>query len=445
MNTTFSTPADIQRHLDSLGLFHMDMGLGRMRRALAALDLARPPFVVAQVLGTNGKGSTSAFLASLALAHGCRVGLYTSPHFVSPTERIRIGGPEQPICAPWPAENWVEPANQVMAVAPELTYFEFLTVLALLGFARDGVELAVLEAGLGGRHDATTAVAADLLCYAPIALDHKDVIGPTLADSAADKAAAIRSAAPVCSVAQFPEATTALDSAARAHKAPIFRANPAPAGLRLGLNGPHQRTNAGLALAAWQQLAPMLHKNTQDASAQERGLMQAFMPGRLQRLPGTESLPPLLLDGAHNPHGMAALIKALRAEGIKPAAAIFSCLADKDALPAAQMLKHYLDEAPMYVVTLDNHRAAAANDIAEACNNLPPASALAMPQGPQALVQALALARALPAVSEARPVLMSGSLYLLSEFFTLHSQGLTQNLTQGLAQSPAQKSTSQCT
>ena len=168
MNTTFSTPADIQRHLDSLGLFHMDMGLGRMRRALAALDLARPPFVVAQVLGTNGKGSTSAFLASLALAHGCRVGLYTSPHFVSPTERIRIGGPEQPICAPWPAENWVEPANQVMAVAPELTYFEFLTVLALLGFAREGVELAVLEAGLGGRHDATTAVAADLLCYAPI-------------------------------------------------------------------------------------------------------------------------------------------------------------------------------------------------------------------------------------------------------------------------------------
>ncbi|WP_374281830.1 folylpolyglutamate synthase/dihydrofolate synthase family protein [Desulfovibrio sp.] len=426
MNNTFTTPADIQRHLDGLGLFHMDMGLGRMRRALAALDIARPPFVVAQVLGTNGKGSTSAFLASLALAHGCRVGLYTSPHFVSPTERIRIGGPEQPMCAPWPAESWVEPANQVMAVAPDLTYFEFLTVLALLVFAREGVELAVLEAGLGGMHDATTAVAADILCYAPIALDHKDVIGPTLADIAADKAAAIRSAAPVCSVTQFPEAARALENAAHAHKAPIFRASPAPAGLRLGLNGPHQRINAGLALAAWQQLAPMLHKTANDMPTQEQGLMQAFMPGRLQRLPGSATLPPLLLDGAHNPHGMAALIKALRAEGIKPAGAIFSCLADKDWLPAAQMLKHYLGEAPMFVLTLDNHRAAEANDIAEACNSLPPATAQALPPGPQALAQALELARALPEASEARPVLMSGSLYLLSEFFALHPQGLVQ-------------------
>ena len=426
MNTTFSTHTDIQRHLDGLGLFHMDMDLGRMRRALAALDLARPPFVVAQVLGTNGKGSTSAFLASLALAHGCRVGLYTSPHFVSPTERIRIGGPEKPICAPWPAEKWVESANQVMAVASDLTYFEFLTVLALLSFAREGVELAVLEAGLGGKHDATTAVAADLLCYAPIALDHKDIIGPTLADIAADKAAAIRSAAPVCSVTQFPEAAKALEDAARAHNAPTFRATPAPAGLRLGLNGPHQRINAGLALAAWQQIAPMLHKSTEDVPAQARGLAQAFMPGRLQRLPGTDTLPPLLLDGAHNPHGMAALIKALRAEGIKPAAAIFSCLADKDWLPAAQMLKHYLGEAPMFVLTLDNHRAATADDIAEACNSLPPATVQALPQGPQVLAQALELARALPAVSEARPVLMSGSLYLLSEFFTMYPQGLTQ-------------------
>ena len=430
MNTSFTTPADIQHHLDGLGLFHMDMGLGRMRRALAALDLARPPFVVAQVLGTNGKGSTSAFLASLALAHGCRVGLYTSPHFVSPTERIRIGGPEQTVCAPWPAESWVEPANQIMAVAPDLTYFEFLTVLALLGFAREGVELAVLEAGLGGRHDATTAVAADILCYAPIALDHKDVIGPALADIAADKAAAIRSAAPVCSVTQFPEAAKALENEARAHKAPIFRASPAPAGLRLGLNGPHQRTNAGLAIAAWQQLGPMLHKPIHDAPAQERGLASAFMPGRLQRLPGTAALPPLLLDGAHNPHGMAALIKALRAEGIKPAGAIFSCLADKDWLPAAQMLKHYLDDAPMFVVTLDNHRAAAADEIVTACNSLPPETAQALPQGPQALAQALELARALPDASEARPVLMSGSLYLLSEFFALHPQGLTQGLAQ---------------
>ena len=426
MSNTFSTPADIQRHLDSLGLFHMDMGLGRMRRALAALDLARPPFVVAQVLGTNGKGSTSSFLASLALAHGCRVGLYTSPHFVSPTERIRIGGPNDAACAPWPVDDWIEPANQVMAAAPDLTYFEFLTVLALLGFARKGVELAVLEAGLGGKHDATTAVAADLMCYAPIALDHKDILGPTLADIAADKAAAIRSAAPVCSVAQFPEAAKILERAARSHNAPFIRACPVSADTRLGLSGPHQRANAGLALTAWRELAPMLGKSADDTKAQAQGLAQAFMPGRLQRVPGTDQYPPLLLDGAHNPHGMAALIKALRAEGLQPAGAVFSCLADKDWLPAAQMLKHYLGEAPMFVVTLGNHRAAAAQDIAAACNALPPATAQALPQGPQGLAKALELARALPAATEARPVLMTGSLYLLSEFFTQHPQWLLQ-------------------
>ena len=93
------------------------------------------------------------------------------------------------------------------------------------------------------------------------------------------------------------------------------------------------------------------------------------------------------------------------------------------------MLKHYLGEAPMFAITLDNHRAAAADEIAAACNSLPSASAQALPQGPQALAQALELARALPTVSEARPVLMSGSLYLLSEFFMLYPQGLAHGLT----------------
>ena len=90
MSQHFNNFTQIERHLDSLGLFHMDMGLDRMRRALSALGLARPPFVTVQILGTNGKGSTSAFLSSLCAAHGLRTGLYTSPHFISLTERIRV-------------------------------------------------------------------------------------------------------------------------------------------------------------------------------------------------------------------------------------------------------------------------------------------------------------------------------------------------------------------
>lgn len=425
MNIYFRTPKDIQHHLDSLGLFHMDLGLGRMRAALAALGLERPPFVVAQMLGTNGKGSTSAFLASLAQAHGCRAGLYTSPHFVSPTERIRIGASNGSVCAPWPAEHWVEPANAIMSAAPDLTYFEFLTVLALLIFAKEKVDVAVLEAGLGGRYDATTATAADLLCYTSIAMDHKDVLGPTLTEIAGDKAAAIRSHVPICTVAQFPAAADALSGAASAHAAPLLTASPVSSQTKLGLNGRHQRMNAGLALTAWLQLAPLLGRDPHDARAQSQGLAKAFMPGRLQRIPGTDQHPPLLLDGAHNPHGMAALTTALRAENLHPAGAIYSCLSDKDWQPAARMLKHALGEAPMFVITLGNPRATDAREIAAVCNSLPPATATALPDGPHALAQALRKTRCLSA-EEGRPVLLTGSLYLLSEFFSLYPQWLLQ-------------------
>ncbi|WP_297671119.1 bifunctional folylpolyglutamate synthase/ dihydrofolate synthase [uncultured Desulfovibrio sp.] len=425
MSDFFRSPADILRHLDELGLFHVDMGLARMRRALAALGLTRPPFVTAQVLGTNGKGSTAAFLAALAQAHGCRTGLYTSPHFVSPAERIRIGGAGASACIPWPAERWVEAANAVMAAAPDLTYFEFLTVLALLVFRQEHVQLAVLEAGLGGRYDATSAVAADLMCYAPIAMDHRNVLGPTLAAIAADKAAAVRGPAPVCTAAQFPAAAAALAAAARAQGASLVTAAPVAADAPLGLNGPHQRGNAGLALAAWRALAPLLGKNPDDANAQALGLRRAFMPGRLQRVPGTAQHPPLLLDGAHNAHGMQALATALRAEGLRPAGAVYSCLNDKDWQPPARMLRHVLGAAPLFVVTLRNPRAARAEDIAAVCNSRPPATATALPEGDDALARALAATRGLPGVGPERPVLLTGSLYLLAEFFERYPQYLS--------------------
>lgn len=135
---------DVQDHLDALGLFHMDFGLDRMRNALDALGLLTPPFVTVQIVGTNGKGSTSTFLSCVARAHGLKVGLYTSPHFVTPRERIRING------TMLPADRWPVLADRVMEAAPNLTYFEFLTALGLLAFAEAGVDLVVMEAGLGG-------------------------------------------------------------------------------------------------------------------------------------------------------------------------------------------------------------------------------------------------------------------------------------------------------
>ncbi|MBB5142229.1 bifunctional folylpolyglutamate synthase/dihydrofolate synthase [Desulfovibrio intestinalis] len=438
MSQHFNNFMQIERHLDSLGLFHMDMGLDRMRRALSALGLARPPFVTVQILGTNGKGSTAAFLSSLCAAHGLRTGLYTSPHFVSPTERIRVDG------QPWPQELWAAQANKVMSAAPELTYFEFITVLALLAFAEEQVDVAILEAGLGGSHDATTAISADMLCFAPIAMDHKDVLGPNLAAIAADKAGAIRSAAPVCSARQFPQAARVLEAAALAQRAPLVWADAVDTSLELGLLGPHQRNNAGLALAAWQQLAPMLGKNPQYTQLQKQGMAQAFIPGRLQYVPATNGMPPLLLDGAHNPHGMTALIKALQQTGHQPAAVVFSCLGDKDWQTAAGMFKKQLGEVPIFVPTLHNPRAAKAEDVAQFFNGMPPATAQAMPAPPHVTTNAptdsptatpldvngalsTALARAFAHATsiarsgaKAQPVLITGSLYLLAEFFSLY-------------------------
>ncbi|MBQ9406930.1 MAG: bifunctional folylpolyglutamate synthase/ dihydrofolate synthase [Desulfovibrio sp.] len=416
----FDTGADVVRHLESLGLFHVDLGLARMQRALVGLGLTSPPYVTVQVLGTNGKGSTAAFLASLAQSCGCRTGLYTSPHFVSPTERIRIGEPGRDVLLPWPLERWTQAANAVMTAAPDLTYFEFLTALALRIFQQEGVELAVLEAGLGGRHDATSAAPAHCLCYGPIAMDHSDVLGPTLADIATDKAAAIRSPAPVCTIPQFPVAAAALVSAAYQQQAELVQARHVAADVSLGLAGPHQRANAGLALTAWGKVAPLLGRDSQDWALLARGLSRAFLPGRLQRVASSAQYPPLLLDGAHNPHGMTALIAAMRAQGVRPAGVVFSCLGDKDWRPGLRMLRTYTGTVPYVAVPLDNPRAALIEDMVAACNAVQPATAVALPKGGNALNELLLKARAWPEISPARPLLITGSLYLLSEIFALH-------------------------
>lgn len=411
----FSSYDDVQAHLDRLGMFHMDLGLGRMERALDALALAAPPFTVAQVVGTNGKGSTSAFLASISAAHGLRTGLYTSPHFITPRERIRIDG------TMLAADLWPELANRVMAAGGEaLTYFEFLTVLALLAFREAGVQLAVLEAGLGGAHDATTAVAADVVCVTPIALDHQSVLGPSITAIAADKAGALRPGVPAVTAPQPSDAMDELRAAAEACGALLFAADDAarlPAKATLGLAGPHQRTNALLALAAWATLAKANAWDVQEGSVRQ-GLAAAWIPGRLQRVERSDadfpaSQPPLparlLIDGAHNAHGLTALREALAAQDIRPAVTIFSCMADKDLAAMSAEVRRLAGNAPVLVPTIrGTPRAARGADLAALLGP----SAHAVPDLHSALREAAALA-------PQGPVLLCGSLYLLGEFFTL--------------------------
>lgn len=404
----FSSLADIDAWLKARGMFHMDLGLRRMRTMLAALNLASPPFRIIQVLGTNGKGSTSAFLASLAREHGFRTGLYTSPHFVTPAERIAIGGRIVP------ERLWLDAANEIMAADPNagLTYFEFLTILAMLAFRAAHVDMAMVEAGLGGANDATTALPADALCFTPIAMDHAAILGPAIGDIARDKAAAIRGPQPVFSAPQFPGPANILREACGRHAAPLIFADPLATDEPLSLKGSHQCANAALALAAWRGMAPVFGCKA-DPEKINMALSRTFLPGRLQKIPACADLPPVILDGAHNPHGMAALTAQ---KNLVPGSIVFSCLKDKDWPVALGMLIRAFPDKPFFIFQLANERAANACDIAAFCGR----------RGIDAHIRQdpnldEAIRRAAPG-----PVLLTGSLYLLAEFFRLHPQYLTK-------------------
>lgn len=451
--------AALNAYLSGLGLFRMVPGLDRMQTVLRDLSLTRPPYVLVQVVGTNGKGSTSTMLAALAGEHGLRVGLHTSPHFLSVRERVRLDGGQLPETA------WTTLANTLMAAGGEtLSYFEFITCLAVLAFAEANVDLAVMESGLGGSFDATTALEADLVLFTPIGLDHQSVLGQTLREIAADKAGAIRPGKPALSAPQQPAALRELARVAADRQAPLFDISPpsphdadAP---NLALAGEHQQMNASLALAAWRHLCegnlllPSARskvdaaiRNTTAARCETAALEKTWLPGRMQAVapvpagtdspPGTASLagatspagpftpcslgwPPLLLDGAHNSHGLAALGLSLAKAGIAPLAVIFTCLADKD---LREILPHLraLATGPVIVPPITgNPRAMPPEELAALIGlNAMPARSLE-----EALeLAAKHMADRMPEVFDApdtrHPLLICGSLYLLGEFFVL--------------------------
>ncbi len=424
----FQSYDDVLRHLESLGLFHMDMGLGRMERAIAALRLNDLEFPIVQVIGTNGKGSTATFLQSIAMAHGLRVGLYTSPHFVNPEERIRMD------CKMLPRQAWPPFASRALQAEPGLTYFELLTVMAADSFKSSSPDLAIFEAGLGARYDATTALPAELVCFTPIDMDHTNVLGESIYDIAADKADALR---PVVAIAvsapQEPIPMAILANKAEDLGIPLcFSSSTKKSGstagalllealphelaqcvqlshdASLGLKGSHQRINAQTAVLAWVLLC-MRHGWKTNSQTIARGLEHAFIPGRLQYVPATDGLPPLWLDGAHNEHGMTALLSSLNSmdKSERPGAVVFSCLTDKNPEALAKLLNTALKSTPIFVPTIsDNPRAAQSEDLARL---LGPSSR------PMSGLQA-----ALDAAAEAagkRPILVCGSLYLLSELY----------------------------
>jgi dihydrofolate synthase/folylpolyglutamate synthase len=331
---------------------------------------------------------------------------------ISPRERIRINGETLS------EERWVRLAQRVLPAVPGLTYFESVCLMAVAAFAEEGVQLAVMEAGLGGRFDATSALPADLTCFTSISYDHMDVLGDSLRDIVRDKAAAMRQGVPAMSAPQEPDVWACLLDVSCRIESRLSRAEDLcaiPQDWKLGLRGAHQHANAVLALAAWMELARRHDWPLREVPVRE-GLENAFIAGRLQSIPAGRSLPDLLLDGAHNTHAFAALRDAPRELGIRPCAVIFSCLADKDLEGIAPLALDLAMGAPVLIPPLSvKKRALPPERIAAAFG----AAARAVP-GLEAAVQSAGLWDASPQ----SPVLVCGSLYLLAEFFTLYPEYL---------------------
>lgn len=388
----------------------MQLGLSRMREALARLELSRPGAVVVHVVGTNGKGSTSGFLDALARAHGLRTGLYLSPHLVCVRERIRIGG------RVLPEEHWLRAANAVMAACADigLTYFELLTVMVLWLFAEAGLDLVILEAGLGGTHDATCAIPADLAVMTPVGLDHEAVLGPTVADIARDKAGSL-GRCPAVSGLQDGDVETEFRRASGAQ--PLWRladlgcgggfsipAVPAPFALTMACLPDHpeyQVENAGLALLAWSRLCAVRGWQFEarlctEALAQTRFAARFSRHGRV------------LVDGAHNPMGLAALCAALEKRGARFDTLVFQAMRDK-ALDAALLDRLRAMAGQVVVPGLPGNE--------RACEP----AALAARFGPDATT-----ARDLPSAlaRSTGDVLICGSLYLAGAYYALYPEHL---------------------
>lgn len=307
-------------------------GLDRVREALRRIGRPERELRVAHIAGTNGKGSTSAMIATGVAAAGGRVALYTSPHLASLTERVRILGGE-PITRDELARAWSELRDELFASdAPPLTFFEALTVLALWVFRKREVDLAVLEVGLGGRLDATNVVAQPLVtAITRVGLDHANLLGNSLESVAREKAGILEPGVPVALGAQQPIVRGLLERAAREIGAPILE--PVSIGsLQPRLAGSHQRENALVAATVLRAL------QARGIPVDVRAAIEDVdWPGRL------EWAGRFLLDAAHNEDGCASLAAYLASRPRRRRVLLFGAMADKDSRAMLARLRPEVD------------------------------------------------------------------------------------------------------
>ena len=340
-------------YLFGLGHEILTLKLGLRNTELLLQSLGNPErtFRAVQIAGTNGKGSTAVMLDSICGAAGIKTGLYTSPHLVSITERIRIDGQEISEEDFGLYTTIVRDASQRLLDTGEIealpTFFEHVTAIALLAFREAEIGLAILETGMGGRLDSTTAAGASIVAITQIAMDHEQYLGDTIERIASEKAAIIRPGVKaIIGKQHHPEALSVLlQRCEETGVRPIF-AMPGSEPVRIGLRGRHQLENAAIAIAVAESLS-ISH------AAILSGLETASHPGRLEVVANE---PEILLDGAHNPAGAEALRDYLIEFGRRPLTIVFAAMSDKQLDRIGQTLFPLADN--LILTTLDNPRAA---------------------------------------------------------------------------------------
>lgn len=347
-------------YLDRTPRFTEKHTIAQTKRFLALLDDPERAFRVIHVAGSNGKGSVCASLSSILGCAGISCGLFTSPHLVTTRERIRING--EMISEAQFLEDFREVAD-LLAANPQLphpTYFEYLFLMAMLRFRKAGVEAAVLETGLGGRLDATNAVEKPDVCViTSICLDHTEYLGETIPRVAAEKAGIIKEGIPVFYDGTDEEAAQVIAQKAGQMHAPSRRIRPedlqdvraAGEGIAFRLQGmqhlfrlqipypaEYQVMNAALAACAGEcfltqgQAAQIRPGKDGVQEAVETGIARCAFPGRMEKKPGG-----IYLDGAHNPAGIQAFLKAAGRIGGRGQTLVFACMKDKNVTQMVQM------------------------------------------------------------------------------------------------------------
>ena len=395
-----------EEYLLGLELFGMRFGLDRMHRLMTVLGLPQRRFASIHVVGSNGKSSTVRFAAAIIERHGLRSGSYTSPHLRSFRERIEVG--EEPIpeadfaAAVERAAHAAELVNRTAEPDDHVTQFEALTAAAYHELARRGVEVAVIEAGLGGRFDATNVIPSKVQVLTSVSLEHTRWLGPALADIAEEKLDVVTDHGTLVVGELDPDSLRVAERVVADRRAALVRAPEELPGPALRAAGGFQRHNFALAAAA----AEAFLGRPLDAGAVAAAAAETIVHGRLEVV---AERPLTVLDGAHNPSGAHALADSIDEvlSERRPRVAVIGVLDDKD---AAGMLELLLPHVDLVVFTRSHNPRSLSPATLETLEEKlggPPAQIVADPRA--------ALERARELAGPDGSVLATGSIYLIAD------------------------------